>query len=212
MGQKIDINKYLGSWYEIARIHNEFEPNMYDVAAKYTLKENGDIEVLNSGYINGKFKSITGIAKTTDKDDVLKVSFVPGVESNYKILAIVDNYDYALVGGDDPNHLWILGRNKRICLGYYSWFIDVAKEHGYNVDNLKLTKDRQKMSNITWIDGELPSETGDYITVRLSRLPNSKPYVTTNYFDGEKWVIVPLDASKVIAYCKLQNINISDFN
>lgn len=137
---EININKYLGHWFEIARIHNEFEPNMTDVSVVYMLKDNGDIQVVNSGYINGEKREIIGIAKTTDKDDLLKVSFFPGIFSDYNILAITDDYEYALVGGGSPDYLWMLGRKKIMPTGVFCWFQDIAKKYGYNINELKITK------------------------------------------------------------------------
>lgn len=137
----IDINKYLGRWHEIARIPNEFEPELTDVTAEYTLLDNGDIEVINSGYLHGKQKKMRGIAKTTENDDLLKVSFFKGLfYSDYRILAITEDYDYALVGGGKPDYLWILGRKKIMPTGVFCWFQEVALEHAYNVEKLKITK------------------------------------------------------------------------
>lgn len=136
---KIDINKYLGRWHEIARIPNQFEPNMSNVTAEYSLMGNGDILIVNSGFIDTDFKAITAFAKTTEDDSILKVSFFPGIESNYKILAIEENYEYALVGGDDDNHLWLLGRTPYISLFDYVAFLRFAKMKGYNVEKMKIT-------------------------------------------------------------------------
>ena len=141
MSQKIDINKYLGKWYEIARIPNEFETELTNVSAEYSLLDNGDIEVINSGYIDGKLKKMIGVAKTTEKDDLLRVSFFKGLfYSDYYILAITDDYEYALVGGGKPDYLWMLGRKKIMPTGVYCWFQEVALEHAYSVEKLKITK------------------------------------------------------------------------
>ena len=136
---EININKYLGKWYEIARIPNEFELNMVNVTAEYSLLDDGNILVVNSGFINNVYKSITGMAKTTEQDDTLKVSFFTGIEFNYKILVIEENYEYALVGGDDENHLWLLGRTPYISLTEYNVFLKYAKNKGYNIEKMKIT-------------------------------------------------------------------------
>ena len=100
-----------------------------------------DIEVINSGYIDGKLKKMIGVAKTTEKDDLLRVSFFKGLfYSDYYILAITDDYEYALVGGGKPDYLWMLGRKKIMPTGVYCWFQEVALEHAYNVEKLKITK------------------------------------------------------------------------
>lgn len=134
---KIDINKYIGRWFEIAKTPNSFEDNLTDVRAEYILNDDNTIKIVNTGYLNGKEKQIIGKAILTDKDDLLKVSFFPNVYTDYKILAISDDYSYALVGGND-NNLWMLGRRKIISTLYFEWFLDVAIKNGYDVSQLKL--------------------------------------------------------------------------
>ena len=70
---KIDINKYLGKWYEIARIPTVFQRDMTKVTAEYVLNEDKTINVINSGYVNGELIKVTATALTTDKDDLLKI-------------------------------------------------------------------------------------------------------------------------------------------
>ena len=134
---KIDINKYIGRWFEIAKTPNSFEDNLTDVRAEYILNDDNTIKIVNTGYLNGKEKQIIGKAILTDKDDLLKVSFFPNVYTDYKILAISDDYSYALVGGND-NNLWMLGRRKIISTLYFEWFLDVAIKNGDDVSQLKL--------------------------------------------------------------------------
>ena len=146
MKKRIDINKYIGKWYEIAKIPSAFEPELYNVTAEYTLNNDGTITVVNTGYtdnkeisIDGKI-SIKGIAKLTNKDDLLMVSFFKGLESEYNILAITEDYQYALVGGESPNYLWILGRKNIIPASIYNYFKEVAIEHAYNIEKLTINK------------------------------------------------------------------------
>jgi lipocalin len=134
-----DIKKYMGQWFEIARIPNEFEPDLTNVTAEYTLTNTG-IHIKNQGYKNGELKVITGTAKTTHRIDLLFVTFDNKHYSYYNILAFTDDYSYALVGGEDKNHLWILGRKNYITSDLYTWFINVAKNNEYNIDNLKISK------------------------------------------------------------------------
>ena len=141
----IDLNKYLGEWYEIARIPFKFEQELTNVTAHYSQMKDGTIKVINSGYSFGKKVSVEGVAKLTDKNDIFKVSFVNGVESDYKILAVVDEpsigkYSVALVGGESPDRLWILCRYPQIFESTYSICIDIAKRKGYNVDKLEMSK------------------------------------------------------------------------
>lgn len=139
----IDIKKFLGGWIEIARISNDFEPNMKDVTAAYALNGDGTINVLNSGYVNGELIEIHGTARQTEQDDLLKVSFFKGIESDYKILSVFDagkEYKYALVGGGDKNHLWMLSRTMYIVQDIYDKFIKIAENQGYNVDKIEITE------------------------------------------------------------------------
>lgn len=133
---KIDLNKYMGKWHEIARIANNFQPNMNNVVAEYIPNIDGSITVINTGYINGQQKQIIGTAIKTDKDDMLKVSFYPDDYSDYKILAIDENYQYALVVGENENFLWILSRMPYIDKTIYDKFIDIANKNGFNTDKL----------------------------------------------------------------------------
>ena len=71
----VDLKKYMGKWFEIARIKNEFEPNMKKVTAQYNLNEDDTIQVINSGYIDDTLKEIIGIAKTTNENNLLLISF-----------------------------------------------------------------------------------------------------------------------------------------
>ena len=136
---QIDINKYLGRWYEIAKIPKQFEPNLTNVTADYSLNSDGTINIINSGYSFDDKVSITGIAKQTDVPNLLKVSFFSGVGSDYKILYVDQYYNYAVIGGKDKNTLWILSRFPFINYIILDLLIDIAASKGYNTKNLTLT-------------------------------------------------------------------------
>lgn len=136
---RININKYLGKWHEIARINSFFQFRMKDVTAEYTMNDDGTISVVNSGMIDGEYKEIKGVAIATDNDDTLKVTFFPNVYSDYKILAIDKDYQYSLVGGKTSDYLWILSRSKTIPKLIFDKFIEIAKNKKYNVDKLIIT-------------------------------------------------------------------------
>lgn len=137
---KFDINKYLGKWYEIARIENEFQPKMEKVTAQYNLIRENYIEIINSGYIKDNIVNIIGRAVPTDKDTTLKVHFSPDVYSYYNILFVDDNYQYALVSGDSKDYLWILSRTPELDKNISDKLIDIAKKQNYNVDKIFFTK------------------------------------------------------------------------
>ena len=136
----IELKKYLGKWFEICRIPTGFESDMQYVTAEYSLNNDNTIKIINSGYIGNELKSIEGIAIPTDKDDLFKVSFLPNVYSDYKILAIADDYAYSLVGGSSPDYLWILGRLDTIPRRIFDWFVFIANKEGYNINKLQITK------------------------------------------------------------------------
>ena len=138
--KKFDLGLFLGKWYEVARIRNSFEPEMTNVTAQYILNTDGTIQVINMGYVGGKKRQITGLAKRTDLDNILSVSFFPGVYSNYKVLAIGNNYEYALVGGDSETYLWILSRTTEIDRKAFTDLVSIAMSAGYRSDLLILTE------------------------------------------------------------------------
>ena len=132
----IDLRKFSGKWFEVARLDTDFQPNMTNVTAEYILNNNGTITVINSGFIDGQLKQIIGNAITTEEDDLLKVSFYPGVYSDYKILAIDKNYQYALIAGEDKKFLWMLSRTPYINKDIYSKFIDIANKNEFDTTKL----------------------------------------------------------------------------
>ena len=133
---QIDINKYLGRWYEIAKIPKQFEQNFTNVTADYSLNSDGTINVINSGYSFDDKVSITGIAKQTDVPNLLKVSFFTGVKSDYNILYVDQYYNYAIIGGKDKNSLWILSRIPVIHYTILELLIYIATCKGYNTKDL----------------------------------------------------------------------------
>ncbi|WKW46171.1 lipocalin family protein [Myroides sp. JBRI-B21084] len=138
--QNFNANKYLGTWYEIARFDYIFEKNLNNVSANYTLDKNGNIIVFNSGFnvVENKWKSSTGIAKFRLNKNVaaLKVSFFKPFYAGYNVVAIDDNYKYALIAGKDLDYLWILSREKTIPEHIKTSFLQKAKEIGYNTTKL----------------------------------------------------------------------------
>lgn len=137
---KFDINKYLGKWYEIARIENEFQPKMEKVTAQYNLIRENYIDIINSGYLNDKLVHTIGRAVPTDNERTLKVHFQPDIYSFYNILFVDDNYQYALVSGNSKNYLWILSRTPELDKNITDKLIDIAKENGFNVNDIVFTK------------------------------------------------------------------------
>lgn len=109
----VDLSRYLGTWYEIARLSHVFEEGLDHVTATYTLKKNGGIEVINSGFRDGKQVTIKGKAEIADPScpGNLRVSFFPLIKSSYRIISLdKDGYQFAMVTSSRKDFLWILSR------------------------------------------------------------------------------------------------------
>ena len=148
--EKVDIEKYAGQWYEIARLPNSFEKGLQCVTATYTLKKNGKIEVLNQGYsIEDKEKLSRAKGRAwvpnTDYPGRLKVSFFWPFAGNYYIISLDEEYNYALVGDPSRKYLWVLARSKMLDDTIYSKLLDIAKINGFDID--KIIKVNQECHN-----------------------------------------------------------------
>ena len=135
-----DINRYLGDWYEIARFDYRFEKNLDNAGAQYSLDDKGNVKVVNSGYNfkTNEWKSVQGTAKFRgDKNTAaLKVSFFGPFYSGYNVIALDENYKYALVAGKNLDYLWILSREKTIPEGVKQNYLKTAGEAGYDTSRL----------------------------------------------------------------------------
>jgi apolipoprotein D and lipocalin family protein len=128
--------RYIGDWYELARYDHAFERGMAYNKAHYKLLADGTIEVKNKGIKNGKFKETTAIAKTTNTPGLLKVSFCPPFYTEYRILMVDSHYQYALVGGKNKNHLWILARTPEIDEETWAILLTEADRRGYDINRV----------------------------------------------------------------------------
>jgi len=143
--QDLDISRYLGVWYEIARLPTSFEKGLVGVTATYTLRDDGNINVLNQGYKNsldGKLKKAAAIAKIPDKNQPakLKVYFFLFFGGDYYILDLDrDNYQYALVGVPSRKMLWILSRTPQMDEEIYRQLVQKAQSLGFNTEMLYKT-------------------------------------------------------------------------
>ncbi|MCH5597215.1 lipocalin family protein [Niabella ginsengisoli] len=136
--------RYLGKWYEIARFDFRFEKNMSHVTAEYLLNDDGSIKVINSGYDFKKYKrkQSIGKAKFVGDEDVamLKVSFFGPFYAGYNVIAIDENYQYALVCGKNRKYLWLLSRDKTMPEPIKDKYLAVAKRAGFDISDLVWTK------------------------------------------------------------------------
>jgi apolipoprotein D and lipocalin family protein len=137
-------SKYLGKWYEIARLDFYFERGLNNTSAFYELNEDGSIKVVNRGYDaeKKKWKESVGKAKFVGKDDVgmLKVSFFGPFYGGYNVIALDSNYQYALVAGDELSYLWILSRQKTIPDSIKKEYLQIAQQIGFKTNELVWVK------------------------------------------------------------------------
>lgn len=143
--RNFQADRYLGVWYEIARLDHSFERGMDNVSATYTLRKDGGIDVLNRGYIrkNGKWKEARGKAYFTGKTDEgrLKVSFFGPFYGAYNIIALdQEHYQYALVCGPDRSYLWILSREKKLEPDTLRQLVGMAAKLGFGTEDLIYVK------------------------------------------------------------------------
>jgi len=139
--KELDLNRYLGTWYEIARFPHSFEKNLVGVTATYSLREDGKIEVLNQGYkytLDGEHSKAVGKAKIPDKSEPgkLKVSFFWIFYADYFVLQLDKNYQYVMIGSSSDKYFWILSRTPQMESANYEMLMQNARKRGYNLDNL----------------------------------------------------------------------------
>jgi apolipoprotein D and lipocalin family protein len=137
----VDLNRYKGKWYEIARLPNYFERKLKCTSADYSLREDGKITVVNAGnYITDPNKSTSakGVAWVPDKNSPakLKVQFFWPFSGDYWIMYLDNDYRYVLVGDPDCKYLWILAREKKMDEPTYRMLLQKAVDNGYDVKSI----------------------------------------------------------------------------
>lgn len=134
-----ELSRFLGTWYEIARFDHSFERGMQNVTAEYLLRDDGKVDVLNSGWKDGKYKVAEGKAKQPEPLDdpaALKVSFFLFFYSDYNVMMLDDDYQVALVGSKGPDYLWILSRDPSPSDKVIGTVIEEADRRGYDTSKL----------------------------------------------------------------------------
>ena len=146
----VDLDRYLGKWYEIASFPQKFQKGCTATTAEYSKRKDGDIKVINECRLNspdGKLKK--GIARgwVVDKDTnaKLKVQFflrrwrINKFAGNYWILDLGADYEYAIVGDKSRKYLWFLSRTKKIDDGLYEDLVNKAKDMDFDISKLVKT-------------------------------------------------------------------------
>ena len=140
--KSVDLNRYLGSWYEIAKYDHYFERDLDYAMARYTLRDDGKIDVLNTGIKDGRAKDAKGIAKTTDMPGLLRVSFFGPFFGDYRIMMLDEDYQYVLVGGSTDKYLWILSRTPELDEATKSLILAEADRRNYDTSKLIWVKQK----------------------------------------------------------------------
>lgn len=142
--QNFQADKYLGKWYEIARLDNRFEKGMTHVQAEYSLNPDGSIKVLNSGINVGETARsyAEGVAQFVENSETgfLEVSFFRPFYGAYIVFNLDKNYKYAYVAGNDKDYLWFLSRTPTVSGEQKEDFIARSKSLGFATDNLVWVK------------------------------------------------------------------------
>ncbi|MCD8081814.1 MAG: lipocalin family protein [Bacteroides sp.] len=139
-----DVKKYLGHWYEIARLDYMFEKCLNNVTAYYSLNADGSVKVVNRGYNYKKDKDVESEGKAVFAGDPeeakLKVTFFGPFYGGYNVIDIDPEYKYALVVGESLHYMWILSREKSVPKDIKDRFLRKAEDLGYNTSKLIWTK------------------------------------------------------------------------
>jgi apolipoprotein D and lipocalin family protein len=193
---EFDGSKYLGKWYEIARLDHSFERNLSNVTAEYNRAENDIIKVLNRGYNEktGEWKQIEGKARFIADDTVgsLKVSFFGPFYSGYHVVELdKERYRYAMVTGPNRSYLWILARTSTLDESTYSRLVNRASELGFETAALiKVKHDR--------VAGDRSPQKEEAMQTKAARIFSpcpSSPNCVSSLADNKEQFIEPIPYS-----------------
>lgn len=137
----LEPNRYMGTWYEIARLDHSFERNLTNVTAYYSLNADGGIDVINRGYNTekGTWEEAEGDAHFAESEDIghLKVSFFGPFYGSYVIFELdKENYSYSFVTGNDRGNLWLLARTPEVPQALIDRFMQEAERLGFATEKL----------------------------------------------------------------------------
>lgn len=145
--KELDIERYLGKWYEISRFDHGFERGLVGVTATYSYRKDGKIKVVNAGYketLNGKKSEAIGKAKIPNPKipSKLKVSFFWFFYGDYFVLELDESYQWAVVGSSSDKYLWILSRTPQMDPAVYTQILKKITKRGYDVNKLIAVKQK----------------------------------------------------------------------
>ncbi|MBC3765074.1 lipocalin family protein [Neptunicella marina] len=135
-----NVQKYMGKWYEIARLDHSFEEGLSRVTAEYSLKDDGGVSVVNRGFSasENQWEQAEGKAYfvNSPSEGYLKVSFFGPFYGSYVVFTLNDNYQYAFVSGPNTDYLWLLARTPTVKKDVIDLFVQKAKERGFDTERL----------------------------------------------------------------------------
>lgn len=138
---QFELDRYLGTWYEIARLDHSFERGLSQVTAEYSLRDDGGVSVINRGFSakEQEWDEAEGKAYFVDKDSegYLKVSFFGPFYGSYVVFELErENYSYAFVSGPNHDYLWLLSRTPTVSSDVVARFEAMSKERGFDIGQL----------------------------------------------------------------------------
>lgn len=198
---EFDGGRYMGKWYEIARLDHSFERNLSNVSAMYTAKENGEIAVLNRGFNekDGEWKQIEGKARFVGDETIgsLKVSFFGPFYGGYHIIELdrID-YSYAMVSGPSRSYLWILSRTTTLDEAIYLKLVNRAAALGFDATGLiRVKHDRTAEIQLPEGGAKMVSKAANKLTpcpdtpnCVSSLAEDTKHFIEPISYEGEKAV------------------------
>lgn len=135
-----ELDRYLGTWYEVARLDHSFERGLGQVSAEYRLKEDGGVQVINRGFNrkDQQWQEAQGKAYfvQSPSQGYLKVSFFGPFYGSYVVFELDSNYQYAFVSGPDTDYLWLLSRTPTVTDDVMERFVALSKEKGFDTTKL----------------------------------------------------------------------------
>ena len=136
-----ELNRYLGTWYEIARLDHSFERGLSQVTATYSVRDDGGVKVVNRGFSeeDSEWQEAVGKAYFVESSEqgFLKVSFFGPFYGSYVVFGLdQEDYQYSFVAGPDHSYLWLLARTPTVEEGVYQKFIEAASKAGFDTDKL----------------------------------------------------------------------------
>lgn len=149
-----ELERYLGKWYEIARLDHSFERGLTQVTAEYSLNADGGVKVINRGYSadTQQWKEAEGKAYFVNGDEeaYLKVSFFGPFYGSYVVFGLdQQDYQYAFISGPDTDYLWLLARTPTVSPEVMKQFVEMASARGFDTNSLIYVEQKSRSKAIT---------------------------------------------------------------